>query len=82
MAKANTRNWQVERIDADTVIIKVPANDVLGKRRADGKRPFKLPMRKIIEKLRQQIRPYSRQWDYAYVELSKDGETTTWKLTK
>lgn len=82
MAKANVNKWKVNNIDSDSLYIEVPADDLLGRRRTDGKRPFKLPMRKIIEKLRQKCPGERRQWDYGYVDLSKDGTTLTFKMQR
>ncbi len=83
MAKADATKWEPTRIDANTIDIKLPADDILEKkRRPDGKRPIKLPMRKIVDKLRQFCPGAKKAWDYAYVELDEEGKYITIRMTK
>jgi hypothetical protein len=83
MAKANAANWEPTRIDASTIDVRLPADDILDKkRRPDGKRPIKLPMRKIVAKLRQFCPGEQKAWDYSYVELDEEGKYITIRMTK
>jgi hypothetical protein len=82
MARADASKWEVTNVDAINLDVKIPADDILGKRRDDGKRPFKLPMRKIIAKIRERCPSPKERWDYAYVELDKQGKTCTFRMQR
>jgi hypothetical protein len=81
MAKrADTSKWKVNKLDEYRLEVTVPADDILGKRREDGKRPYKMPMRKIVAKLKTVV-PGNR-WDYSGGKFNEDGKTCTFMFVR
>jgi hypothetical protein len=79
--RADPSKWDLELdLEGKRATITLPADDVLGKRRPDGKRPYKMPMRKIVEKLKQ--RCPGRGWDFSTGKYNEDGKTCTFVMMK